>query len=55
MKSTKKELQAYHPPKVTDYHAPQVMDYGNVKQITMALGGKGAKDGGKSPKHASQL
>ena len=32
-KSTKKEVQAYHPPKV--------MDYGNVKQITMT----GARNG----------
>jgi hypothetical protein len=29
MKSTPKELRAYH--------TPQVMDYGNVKQITTAV------------------
>lgn len=37
MKSTKKEPQAYQP--------PQVMDYGNVKQITMLLGGTRSGDG----------
>jgi len=38
MKSTQKELQAYHPPQVTDY--------GNIKQITMSLGKRGLTDGG---------
>ena len=38
MKSTQKELQAYH--------APQVTDYGNIKQITMAKGKTGNTDGG---------
>jgi len=38
MKSSKKEPQAYH--------TPQVMDYGNVKQITMAIGAAGKGDGG---------
>lgn len=37
MESTKKEVQAYH--------TPQVTDYGNVKQITMALPGARAGDG----------
>jgi len=37
MKSTKKELQPYH--------APQVTDYGNIKQITMTVGRTGSDDG----------
>jgi hypothetical protein len=39
MKSTQKELQAYH--------APQVTDYGNIKQITMNTGKTGAGDGAR--------
>jgi hypothetical protein len=38
MKSTKKELQVYH--------TPQVTDYGNIKQITMSAGSRGGPDGG---------
>jgi hypothetical protein len=38
MKDTKKELQAYH--------TPQVTDYGNIKQITLAVGTTGRSDGG---------
>lgn len=46
MKSTEKEVQAYH--------APQVTDYGNVKQITMAIaGGSGAVDAAPPNKTAA--
>ena len=39
MESTKKEMQAYH--------TPQVTDYGNIKQITMVISDNGASDGGR--------
>jgi len=47
MKSTQKERQAYH--------TPQVIDYGNVKQITMAIGNMGNPDGGRAPNNRSQV
>jgi hypothetical protein len=47
MKSSKKEIQAYH--------SPQVIDYGNVKQITMAVGARGARDGGGGKTHGTQV
>jgi hypothetical protein len=47
MKSRTKEKQAYH--------SPQVKDYGNVRQITLALGNRGADDGGRSPTHKTGI
>jgi hypothetical protein len=38
MKDTRKKLQAYH--------TPQVTDYGNIKQITLSSGAIGMLDGG---------
>lgn len=38
MKDTQKKLQ--------EYHTPQVTDYGNIKQITLAVGSTGLGDGG---------
>ena len=46
MKSTKKEVRAYH--------TPQVMDYGNVRQITMTVGATGMGDGGVAPTNRTQ-